>query len=479
MNEKKTTGIIKTFIATLIFAVVYSGTAVFVMVAYYDEIWVYALAALIMYIIELSFSKLLKVHRLSLSLAPLYMTVITAGVLLAYPDFFDAFKDSLFFCFLRAVLSVIDFIIIKKFKLLPLSLALCAFFVISLDFSDVIRSEYIAAITGTPDQTGSWGAINQNVERGREWEEIVTDTPFKLGEVAETPNEHSEYECDLGSYPAIDGSTVCVPMALEFARQHLDMDDYCANSMASFSTTHYAYENLIQHDDNYYRESVWAPHQGRELIINTRSADIIIATEPSDEELKLAESYGVTLVKKPVCYDAFVFITHKDNPIESLTVQQIKDIYTGKIKNWKEVGGNNEKITAFQREKNSGSQTAMENLVMGGSDMIDPLEVKVIVGMGELVDTVAEYENETASIGYTYRYYIDTLYKNDNIKTIAVEGVAPTDENIRSKAYPFTTNYYGVIRGGEEKETGGLFLDWILSEEGQKCVKQAGYITLH
>ena len=109
--------------------------------------------------------------------------------------------------------------------------------------------------------------------------------------------------------------------------------------------------------------------------------------------------------------------------------------------------------------------------------MIDPIEIKIIEGMGMLVDAVAEYENETASIGYTYRYYIDTLYKNDNIKTIAVNGVAPTDENIRNGSYPFTTNYYGVIKEGDEEETGGKFLEWILSDEGQQCVGQAGYFS--
>ena len=208
------------------------------------------------------------------------------------------------------------------------------------------------------------------------------------------------------------------------------------------------------------------------------NVDIVIATEPSDEELALADNWGITLIKEPVCYDAFVFITHKDNPVDSLTVEQIKKIYTGEITNWKDVGGKNEKIRAFQREKNSGSQTAMENLVMGGADMIDPIEVKVIEGMGMLVDAVAEYENETASLGYTYRYYIDTLYKNDSIKTIAVDGISPTDENIRNESYPFTTNYYGVIRKGDEEKTGGKFLKWILSDEGQKCVAQAGYIAL-
>lgn len=263
-------------------------------------------------------------------------------------------------------------------------------------------------------------------------------------------------------------------MAVEFARQHLNFEDKTANEFVQFSTTHYAYENLMEpmnQKENYV-------HHNLDAFINMKGVDLVIATEPSDEEIAQAESMGVTFIKEPVCYDAFVFITHKDNPVENLTVEQIKAIYSGEITNWKDVGGKNEKIRAFQREKNSGSQTAMENLVMGGSDMIDPIEVKIIVGMGELVDAVAEYENETASLGYTYRYYIDNLYKNDNIKTVAVNGIAPTDDNIRNEVYPFTTNYYGVIRKGDEDNIGGQFLEWILSDEGQKCVKQAGYITM-
>ena len=98
--------------------------------------------------------------------------------------------------------------------------------------------------------------------------------------------------------------------------------------------------------------------------------------------------------------------------------------------------------------------------------------------MGMLVDAVAEYENETASLGYTYRYYIDSLYKNDNIKTISVDGISPSDDNIRTGSYPFTTNYYGVIREGDDDSIGGQFLDWMLSNEGQQCIAQAGYITL-
>ncbi len=380
---------------------------------------------------------------------------------------------------IRCVYTIADMIILKKYKMIIAGILIAVIGIGSVAGGFMLEDDinkYIANRgTGTADKTGSWGAINQDVERGENWQQIVTDSLFKLGEI--TPVNEDGFvnnHCDKGTYPHIDGSTVCVPMAVEFARQHLNFEDRTANQFVQFSTTHYAYEHLIRKEytnENYV-------HYNFDAFIDMKGVDLVIATEPSDEELTLADNWGITLIKEPVCCDAFVFITHKNNPVDSLTVEQIKKIYSGEITNWKDVGGKNEKIRAFQREKNSGSQTAMENLVMGGTDMIDPIEVKVIEGMGMLVDAVAEYENETASLGYTYRYYIDTLYKNDNIKTIAVDGIAPTDENIRSKAYPFSTNYYGVIRQGDEDKIGGRFLEWMLSDEGQQCIAQAGYIAL-
>ena len=207
-----------------------------------------------------------------------------------------------------------------------------------------------------------------------------------------------------------------------------------------------------------------------------RTVDLIIVTEPSEDELALAKQNNVTLIQKPVCYDAFVFITHKDNPVDSLTVEQIRGIYTGKITNWQDVGGQGIPIIAYQREENSGSQTAMEKLVMKDMQMLPPEMTKVAAEMGMLVDTVAEYKNDSVSIGYTYKYYIDNLYKNESIKILAIEGVFPDENNIRTGEYPFSTCYYGVIRSEDENSSGGKFLDWMLSREGQLCIKQAGYI---
>lgn len=374
---------------------------------------------------------------------------------------------------LRILITVIELIRMKKFKLIPLGVA-GVIFTVSFSFlvSQVIYPWYEEKITdGEPDRLGSWSYINNNDFASDEnWKQIVKDSPFKFGSVT----YQEEYFRDIGTYPSLDGSTVCVPMAMEFAKQHLGMSKEESASFVRFDTTHYAYENLISNEGyySYYYEN------GQYIEIRCNKTDLILATEPSEEELELAESKGVTLVKKPVCYDAFVFITHKDNPVDNLSSEQIRDIYSGKIKNWEDVGGEKQKIVAYQREENSGSQTAMENLVMGGRNMISPKKIKTIVNMGELVDAVAEYENNTSSLGYTYKYYIDNLYKNDNIKILSVDGVYPNDENVRNGSYPYTTNYYAVIRGGDEENTGGLFLDWILSKEGQKCIKQAGYIPI-
>jgi ABC-type phosphate transport system, periplasmic component len=207
--------------------------------------------------------------------------------------------------------------------------------------------------------------------------------------------------------------------------------------------------------------------------------DIFIGTEPSDEELALAEANGVKLTITPVCYDAFVFIVHKDNPIESLTVEQIRSIYAGEICYWSDVGidvfeeEDADMLRAYTRQRNSGSQTAMENLVMNGKPMAEAmLNVYQVYEMSTLVRHVGEYENGTGALGYTYKFYINTLYKDEGIKTIGIDGIEPTEENIRSGVYPFATCYYAVTREGENEE----FVQWMKSEEGQKCIQQAGYM---
>lgn len=334
----------------------------------------------------------------------------------------------------------------------------------------------LAMYDSNTNEQNAWKQINQEIARPVGWRQIVTYSPFQLGDSVATigatgkPTIMRRY----GTYPSLDGSTVAVPMAIEFARQHLGLSEADLESFIFFTTTHSAYEKLICQNKNI------APKiPSEKTVMNPEHpVDLIIVTAPSDEEVLLADEYGVRLVMEPVCLDAFVFITHKENPVETLIMDQIRKIYSGEITSWSEVNGEDRRIAAYQREKNSGSQTAMEKLVMQDVPLADPPKGYVSVGMGELVETVALYQTSQTSIGYTYKYYIDTLYRNDNIKILCVDGIEPSPENLRSGMYPFTTAYYAAIRGGEENETAGKFLFWMLSSEGQRVIEQAGYIPV-
>lgn len=321
-------------------------------------------------------------------------------------------------------------------------------------------------------QEGSRGQINQDLSKGEGWRQIVTDSAFALGK--KTPLNETLYKMGYGTYPCIDGSTVSMAMAMEFAWQHQVVKEEDVPGFVFLSTTHSAYEHLIKKQPN--GSSMVASEMA--MMDDTHPVDIMIGTAPSDEELALAKEHGVTLVTEPVCLDAFVFITHKDNPVTNITSEQIRAIYKGEIDNWKQLGGADLPIAAYRREKNSGSETAMESLVMRGEPMPAAQEVRVAGEMEGLVRLVGNFESGPASLGYTYLYYITNLYLDENVKTLSVDGFAPTEENIRSGAYPFTTKYFGVIRGGEEQMAGGKFLDWMITDEGQSCIAQAGYVTL-
>jgi len=344
--------------------------------------------------------------------------------------------------------------------------------VIALTFMLSTACSIFGRQEGEPDRTGSYSQINQEIKRGADWKQIVKHSDFQLG-AKKYDKDYDEYRTDIGTYPMIDGSTACVPLAYEFAWQHLKLSNEDARGFVNFNTTHDAYVNLIS------KVGIDAGTiDSKNISINESLVDIIFVTEPSNAELALAKKEKVALTIRPICYDSFVFITHKDNPVNNLTVEQVQKIYAGEITNWKDVGGSDESIFAYQREANSGSQTTMEKQVMKGKKMIPANKVNVKEFMSDLVEVVGEYQNKNASIGYTFKYYIDTLYKDSNIKVLNINGIEPSTANMRNKTYPFTTNYFGVIRTEDKDKVGGKFLDWVLSDEGQKCVAQAGYCTL-
>ena len=170
---------------------------------------------------------------------------------------------------------------------------------------------------------------------------------------------------------------------------------------------------------------------------------MIFAAGPSDQQIKRAEQKGIEFKLTPIGKEAFVFFVNAKNKIDSLSLEQIKGIYSGEITNWSEVGGKDDSIRAFQRPQDSGSQTALQRL-MGKTPLMEAPSEDIATGMGGIIHEVSQYKNYKNAIGYTFRYYSNEMVRNREIKLLEINGVAPTKETIRSNSYPITSEFYIV-----------------------------------
>ena len=212
-------------------------------------------------------------------------------------------------------------------------------------------------------------------------------------------------------------------------------------------------------------------------LLAEKETDIFIGVYPSDEQRAYAEENQTTFEYTPIGTEAFVFFVHKDNPITNLTTEQIKDIYSGKITNWKDVGGKNEKIAAFQRNEGSGSQSMLKRF-MGDTPIADAPTEMVNDLMAGIIEQVADYKSKTNSIGFSFRYYVEGIIKNPDIKMISIDGAAPTSENIRNGSYPILTPIYAVTYKENQNNNVNKLLEWILSDEGQYIINETGYVGI-
>ena len=208
-----------------------------------------------------------------------------------------------------------------------------------------------------------------------------------------------------------------------------------------------------------------------------RRSDIFIGVYPSKEQIAYAESCGTEFEFTQIGTEAFVFITHKDNPIDDLTTKQIQDIYSGEITNWKEVGGENIEIAAYQRNEGSGSQSMLKRF-MGDIPLIEPPTERRNEFMGGIIEEVSNYHSQSNSLGFSFRYYVEGIIKNPEIKMLSIDGIKPNAENVRNCSYPILTPIYAVTYKDNPNENVQKLLDWILSEEGQKIINESGYVGI-
>lgn len=245
--------------------------------------------------------------------------------------------------------------------------------------------------------------------------------------------------------PILDGATALFPLYSAFVNAtypkesvQFDGQGFTAASSLQKTGTGDAYKAIVDGD-----------------------ADIIFVAGPSQAQTEYAEKRGVELAYVPFGYEAFVFIVNENNPIQSLTAGQIRGIYAGVYKNWREVGGDDAPIVQVQRVEGSGSQTAMVSFMQGTPLLRRPTSIA------------------GRAIGYSFRFYVSTLAGKENVKMIAVDGVYPSQENIRNGTYPATQCFYAVYRVNNQNKNIPLLIQWILSAEGQSIVEKTGYVPVN
>ena len=260
----------------------------------------------------------------------------------------------------------------------------------------------------------------------------------------------------LENYPRMDGSTANLPLMAEVLSRTTGISTEEAETLTSCSKTSKAWENLANGE-----------------------ADILLVYEAAEETKEAVAKTGEELEIDAIGNDALVFIVNENNPINSLTTEQIQDIYTGRVTNWKELGGDDLEIVPFQRGSTSGSQSLFMKLIMTEEDPMEaPTELSPGM-MGELIDAIASYNNSANAIGYSVYYYASYMYTQPGLKFIEVDGVMPTDETIANETYPHINPYFVAIRATEGEDSPARILrDWILSDEGEEAIKAAGYIPV-
>lgn len=271
-----------------------------------------------------------------------------------------------------------------------------------------------------------------------------------------------------GELPKMDGATALYPIYSAFAKA------LYPEEINTFVETTYS-SSGGRYNQYKYTVCTTTPQAYQDIVDG--KADIIFVAAPSQKQEEYAREQGVELVYTPIGKEAFVFFVNSKNPVSDMSLDQIRGIYSGDITHWKEFGAKSlGKIKAYQRDEGSGSQSTLEKL-MGDMELMEAPKEDVIDGMGGIFTRTADYKNNKNAIGFSFRFYSNEMIRNNNIKLLSVDGVAPTEENIANGTYPIASDFYAVTRSDASENT-KLLVEWILSEQGQQIIRKTGYTPI-
>jgi len=235
----------------------------------------------------------------------------------------------------------------------------------------------------------------------------------------------------------------------------------------------WAEKYMIAHPDVVIQVTGGGSGVGISALING-ATDICNASRPMkpSEFDKLKQRYGTRGVEIKSALDGLSVYVNAECPVQELSLGELKDIYTGKMTNWKDIGGPNAKIILYGRENSSGTYVYFKDNVLMGDDYSS--SVQSMPGTAAVVNAVAR---DKSGIGYGGAAYGKGIRELKVKKDASSPGYTPTLENIKSGNYPISRYLYMYVRN---RPTGALknYIDWMLSDEGQKVVTEVGYFPI-
>ncbi len=204
------------------------------------------------------------------------------------------------------------------------------------------------------------------------------------------------------------------------------------------------------------------------------TTDIAESSRPIKEKeiAAVKEKRGLPVLELPVAVDGLAVYVHNSNPVQELSLAQLKAIYTGAIQRWSQVGGKNERIILYSRENNSGTYVYFKEHVLDNADFFPTAQT--LPGTAAVINAVSRDPRGIGYGGIAYGEGIKHLRVKKDANSPAVE---PTVENVLSAKYPISRHLYWYFAGTPTGEV-RRFIEWVLSREGQQVVERVGYYPL-
>jgi phosphate transport system substrate-binding protein len=294
---------------------------------------------------------------------------------------------------------------------------------------------------------------------------------------------------DASNYPRADGSTSALPigrfvackvLGAQFEWRHPESKDertvVASDNLEGLANENYRGEKRDLCD--YINRIVehHGTHEAYSNLIKGRADLILVARQQSEDEQKMAEAARIEIDAAPIALDAFVFLLNTQNSVTNLSIEQIRDIYSGKVRNWKDVGGADARIVAYQRNRNAGSQETMKQLVMKDRPLITGPDVLESTLMSMTILRISEDPN---GIAYSFFFYQELMASHAGVRPCLVNGVQPTAQTIRDRSYPLVTEVYAVTRKhADDTSPAKRLRNWLLTPEGQAAVGESEYVPL-